>query len=306
LTARAPLELPLRHVLVLGLLHGPTELLPISSSAHTTLVPWIAGWPYARLDPAQRKSVEVALHAGTAVALLWRPPAVRLRGRASLIAAAIPPALAGYGLGAQIERRLGTPATIALGLLAGSAAMAAGELHTRNGRPPRTRGGAAFAIPTHRPRDAAERPAASAGVRDGFALGLAQALALAPGVSRSGATVAAARLRGFSRAGADRLSWSAGLPVIAGAAALKGSRLARDGAPPGLRPALAVGAASAFASTLASSAALTPARRARLTGACVAYRTVLALQVIRRMRDNTTRTPHIPKTPPAAGGILRR
>jgi len=56
-----PLEqtLPLRHVLALGLMHGPAELLPISSSGHTTLVPWLLGWPYPELDPALRKSFEV-------------------------------------------------------------------------------------------------------------------------------------------------------------------------------------------------------------------------------------------------------
>ena len=66
--------LTLRHAMALGLLHGPTELLPISSSAHTSLVPWLAGWPYGTLDPELRKSFEVALHAGTAAALLARPP----------------------------------------------------------------------------------------------------------------------------------------------------------------------------------------------------------------------------------------
>lgn len=67
-----PLEqsLPLRQALALGLMHGPAELLPISSSGHTTLVPWLLGWPYPKLDPALRKSFEVALHAGTAVGLL--------------------------------------------------------------------------------------------------------------------------------------------------------------------------------------------------------------------------------------------
>ena len=62
--------LELRHAVALGALHGPTELLPISSSAHTTLVPWLLGWPYAELDPELRKAFEVALHAGTAAALL--------------------------------------------------------------------------------------------------------------------------------------------------------------------------------------------------------------------------------------------
>jgi len=65
-----PARLSLPHALALGLAHGPTELLPISSSAHTILIPFLAGWPYAELDPELRKSFEVALHAGTAAALL--------------------------------------------------------------------------------------------------------------------------------------------------------------------------------------------------------------------------------------------
>src|SRR5271170_1419725 len=66
----SPARLSLRHALALGLAHGPTELLPISSSAHTILIPFLAGWPYGELDPELRKSFEVALHAGTAAALL--------------------------------------------------------------------------------------------------------------------------------------------------------------------------------------------------------------------------------------------
>ncbi len=263
--------LPLRHAVVLGLLHGPTELLPISSSAHTTLVPWLAGWPYDQLDPRLRKSFEVALHAGTAVALLLRPPSggrPRDRDTATttdsepstrtrlgfLIAALAPPALAGYTLGGQIERRLGTPTKIAYGLLAGSAAMAGGEVY-KKWHAPRARGGhrhfednnlqaqQAASDPNGHPttppvkqtaatgateQKVGSRPVASANARDGLALGLAQALALIPGVSRSGATLTAARARGFSRQDADQLSWTVGLPVIAGATLLQGTRLARQ------------------------------------------------------------------------------
>jgi undecaprenyl-diphosphatase len=153
-------ELPLRHAVALGLLHGPTELLPISSSAHTTLVPWLAGWPYEQLDPRLRKSFEVALHAGTAAALLLRPPSGgrsrAYNSGAAPVAASIttldperptrkhlgtglgfvitglaPPALAGYAFGDRIERRLGTPTKIAYGLLAGSAAMAGVEVYKK-------------------------------------------------------------------------------------------------------------------------------------------------------------------------------
>jgi undecaprenyl-diphosphatase len=265
--------LALRHAVALGLLHGPTELLPISSSGHTTLVPWFARWPYAELDPQLRKSFEVALHAGTAAALLLRPPGPCLGERVSFLAPAVlAPTLCGYALGEQIERRLGTPATIAAGLLVGSSAMISAEF-----------------------RASGTRPRAAAGFGDGLALGLAQALALMPGISRSGATIAAARARGFSRRDADRLSWSAGLPVIAGATLLKIAQLARGGLPRGLRLPLAGGAASAFASTLVSTRAITPRSRTALLPVCIVYRAALALLAIRRMRDNTTRTPQPPK-----------
>src|ERR1700716_4485301 len=58
------------HAVVLGALHGPAELLPISSSGHVALGPWLLDWPHARLDPELRKAFEVALHAGTAAALV--------------------------------------------------------------------------------------------------------------------------------------------------------------------------------------------------------------------------------------------
>src|SRR6059058_5491987 len=67
---RRPPELGLAQALALGALHGPAELLPVSSSGHTELVPWLMGWSYAELDGELRKAFEVALHAGTAAALL--------------------------------------------------------------------------------------------------------------------------------------------------------------------------------------------------------------------------------------------
>src|SRR3954469_10136421 len=71
---RPPLATPPRlttaQAVVLGALHGPAELLPISSSGHVAVMPWLLGWDYDRLDPELRKSFEVALHAGTAAALL--------------------------------------------------------------------------------------------------------------------------------------------------------------------------------------------------------------------------------------------
>ena len=137
----APTErLPVGQALALGALHGPAELLPISSSGHIALVPWLLGWEYDRLDAELRKSFEVALHAGTAAALL-----ITLRDevgdalggldlrRLLLIALSFaPPAVVGYTLERPIESRLGTPPTIAVGLIAGSLVMAAADRGRRS------------------------------------------------------------------------------------------------------------------------------------------------------------------------------
>ena len=150
---------------------------------------------------------------------------------------------------------------------------------------------AARAAPARSPRDSrwapprwrwadtrpGTRSLADFGPRDGLALGLAQALALLPGVSRNGATLTAARARGFAREDAHALSWRAGLPVIAGAAGLKASRLAQRGAPPGAVPALAAGAGAAFLSTLACAPLIRPGRRGRALWPFALYRAGLAL-----------------------------
>ena len=158
---------------LLGLLQGPAELLPISSSAHAGL---LLQWSHPGLEGAARKEIEVALHAGTAVALALGRRPIRWR---FLVAATAPPALAGFVFERVVEERLGSPPTIAAGLVAGAVAMVLAD------------------------RTPARRT--DPDLADGLALGLAQALALIPGVSRSGATRAAARARGFSRADAARL-----------------------------------------------------------------------------------------------------
>jgi undecaprenyl-diphosphatase len=271
---RAEAKLPLEHALVLGLLHGPAELLPVSSSAHTTLVPWLAGWPYMQLEDELRKSFEVALHAGTGAALAiamraeLRRSLSQLDGRrASVLALALaPPTIAGYLLESPIERRLGGPRSIAVGLLAGSVAMALADIRASR-------------------QDRTERARADAGAADGLALGFAQALALMPGVSRSGATLSVARARGFSRAAAQALSWEVGLPVILGASALKGLRLHRAGIRGGQDGALAAGAGAAFVSTLVSVRALRRGtREGRSLLAYSLYRCLLAALVIARGR----------------------
>ena len=241
----------------------------MSSSAHLTLVPWLAGWEWQAADPESRKSFEVALHAGGAAALLIGQRqliASELRAfdlrRAAVVALSfIPPALAGYLLERQIEERLGGPRATAAGLVVGSVAMVAAD------RSPQTRG----------PGDA--------GAVDGLALGLGQAAALVPGVSRNGATLAAARWRRFTRPQANLLSRTVALPVIVGASLLKGVRLRRRGLGPGLQTAMATGVAVSFASTLASQRLIRLVERDRALWPYAAYRVVLAAAVIGRMRS---------------------
>jgi undecaprenyl-diphosphatase len=252
---RSPSSGPrLGQAVALGLLHGPAELLPVSSSGHMTLVPWLLGWDYSELDEDVHKAFEVALHAGTAAAL---PIALRddLRGTRPKLAAlaAAPPALVGYALEGPIKRHLGTPATVAVGLLAGAVAMALAD------RSPQRRS----------PDDA--RPT------DALCLGAAQACALVPGVSRNGATLAAARARGFTRAGAARLSWQVALAPIAGAALLEAIRVRHRVST--LAVPLGAGASAAFVSTLATGQLIA---RPRAPGPYVLYRIALALAVLMR------------------------
>jgi len=267
-----PLSVP--RATALGLVHGPAELLPISSSAHVTLIPWLLGWDLDRLAPDLRKSFEVALHAGTAaalaiaarqelIAILSRPH--RRRWLELLALATAPPALAGYVLERPIEARLGTPPTIAIGLLLGSASLAIADL---------------------RPQ---ERTIDDAGAGDALWLGLAQASALMPGVSRGGATLTAARLRRFMRASASRLSRQVALPVIAGATTLKTLRLARRGLPPGAVLPFATGAGASFASTLLSTWLIDEPERDRSLLPFALYRSLLALATLRKLRTEGPR-----------------
>jgi undecaprenyl-diphosphatase len=197
----------------LGLIQGAAELLPVSSSAHVAAVPWLLGWK--ALEPARQKELEVALHAGALLALA--PALIRLAPDPRTLALSLaPPVVAGYALERPIEERLGSPAALAGGLLAGAAALVLADR-----------------VEPHAPRCS------------GLALGLAQAAALAPGVSRTGATLAAARALGYSRPEASRLSFGVAGPVLAGATALKAWR----GRPWAHWRAPAAGAATAFAAT---------------------------------------------------------
>ncbi len=278
---RPPDRLSTAQALALGALHGPAELLPISSSGHIALLPWLLDWDYVSLDSELRKAFEVALHAGTAAALLITlrdevDEAVRGLSPRRLVLIGLsfaPPALVGYTLERPIERHLGTPGSIAAGLILGSLAMAWAD------RAPQVR----------------SHP--EAGAADALWLGVAQACALVPGVSRNGATLAAARLRRFTREDANRLSRHAALPIIAGATLLKAVRLHRRGLPAAAGVPFAAGAAASFVSTLGSTWLIRQVERDRSLLPYAAYRIGLAGLVLRhlhRRRSASARCTTIP------------
>jgi undecaprenyl-diphosphatase len=267
LSAGADGAIPTARALALGIVQGPAELLPVSSSAHIVLIPWLVGWDWERLDPEVRKSFEVALHAGAAAALLIgqrQAIADEMRsfdGRRAVVLGLsfLPAAVVGYALERQIEQRLGGPKATAIGLLAGAAAMLLADA---------------------RPQD---RGRGEANGADGLALGVAQAAALAPGVSRNGVTLAAARWRRFSRDQANLLSRTIALPIIVGATALKGVRLKRRGASPSLKRSMAIGAGASFVSTLASQRLILLVERDRALWPYAAYRAGLAGVVLAKL-----------------------
>jgi undecaprenyl-diphosphatase len=236
------------------------------------------GWRYRELDPEIRKSVEVALHAGGAAALLigLRKEVAeylrsfRFHNLATLTLSFAPAALIALRFERPIERRLSEPYPVAIALLVGSAAMAVAD-----GRPE-------------------WRVRQEASLADAVVIGVAQAFALAPGISRNGATLAAARWRGFRRADANVISRQIALPVIVGASALKGVRLATREYPAGIRGAMGAGAAAAFSSTLVSMRLIAMLERSRSLLPYVAYRTALgtaALFALHRRARARARVP---------------
>ena len=268
--------------MILGLIQGPTELMPVSSSAHLAMIPRIAGWDREDLDPELLKSFEIALHAGTALAMVIVRRKELGQGLADLDArriavialSFIPPALVGYLLEDEIETRLGGPVTTAAGLASGAVLMALADLR------PQVRG------------------EGEAGPLDGLALGVAQAAALIPGVSRNGATLTAARARGFTREQSNVLSRTVALPVIAGAGLLKAVRLARRGI--GRREIrwLGLGLSTSFVSTVAFSRLIEQVERDRPLWPWSAYRIAFAALVLARLGPSANRRSDVVESTP--------
>ncbi len=260
-------HIKLSEAIGLGVVHGPAELMPISSSGHMTVVPWLLGWDYNSVDPELQKAFEVVLHAGTAAALL-----ITLRNEVKevvleaspqtamlIVLSFLPPAAVGYVLERPIERWLGKPPSIAAGLAVGALVMAWAD------------------------RSPQGRVTEDATVTDALALGVAQACALIPGVSRNGATLAAARRRRFTRTDANKLSRHVALPIIGAATGLKLARLRSRGLPDGAALPFAAGAAASFASTLGFTWVIGQVERDRSLLPYAVYRIGLAGVIGRRL-----------------------
>jgi undecaprenyl-diphosphatase len=239
--------LPNWQALVLGLVQGATELLPISSSGHLILVPWLGDWTYLEEHDAFNQTFDVSLHLGTlvAVALYFRHELVQLvaawfrslrrrrletgdeRIAWAVVAATVPAAIVGAAGENLIAEHLGEPWQIAIFL-------------------------AAFGVLLYvADRQAQTRHMDDVGVRSAFAIGLAQTLALMPGVSRSGITITAGRFLGLDRDSAARFSFLLLVPITLGAVLYKGvgDVLLAD-LPPGMAGPFLVGTLASLASGL--------------------------------------------------------
>lgn len=203
----------LLHALLLGIVQGITEFLPVSSSGHLALVPWLFGWDDFAGDPALENAFDVSLHLGTLVGA-----AAYLRDDIRRYGTALLSSVAGRSHDAT-DARIGgillvtvLPAGL-IGLLVLSSTTDLGD-RTWLVAVSLIGFGLLLGAADRRPGD---RDPGSLRVRDALLLGVAQGLAFQPGVSRSGAALTAARLLGIERVAAARLVFLMSLPVIAGA-----------------------------------------------------------------------------------------
>lgn len=268
--------MPILHAIVLGLVQGLSEFLPISSSGHLLLVPWAFGWN--DLDDASiKKAFDVALHLGTLVAVVGyyrrdvvgyvrdgvltvvrRDRATTPQGRMAwlLVMASVPAALVGVALETWIDDTLGKPWIIAVSLVAFGLVLAWAD---------RRRGARTFD---------------EISLRDAAVIGAAQVLALNPGTSRSGISMSAAMARGLDRAAAARFSFLLSIPVTAGAVVVKVGGLVSDGIPDGLVAPMIVGVVTAGLSGWFAVWGLMRLIRTSSFDGFVAYRVLLGAGVL--------------------------
>ncbi len=256
------------QALVLGILQGLAEFLPISSSAHLTLAPWLLHWP----DPGL--AFDVALHVGTLVAVLWyfRAQWISLVGAATrlvtqrtakteeerrvvyLIIATIPGAIAGLALEKYADSAFRDPKLIAVVLI--------------------LMGVLLWIVDKSASR---KRPLETMDWTDALLIGLAQMFAIVPGVSRSGSTITAGRALKFTREGAAVFSFLMSMPIIAAAAILKVPHVLKT---EGLSTPLVVGViASAVSGWLAITVLLRFVVN-RSYGVFAAYRVIVGILVL--------------------------
>jgi undecaprenyl-diphosphatase len=221
------------HAVVLGLVQGLTEFLPVSSSGHLILVPHVFGWP------DQGLAVDAALHLGTLAALVayFRGELIGLLTGALarrlilvLAAATIPAAVLGLVFGRMIETSLRAPLLIAI-----TTAFWGVVMWVADRRAGPTAGGEGD-------------PIARVGWGQGLLVGSAQAMALIPGTSRSGITITTGLFGGLDRATAARFAFLLGIPVTAGAGLVKSLELLKGGLPPGESGPLVVAILTSFVS----------------------------------------------------------
>ena len=233
--------MPIFHAIVLGLVQGLSEFLPISSSGHLLLVPWLFNWHdfanYAAGNSVE-KAFDVALHLGTLIAVVgyfWKELVVYVRdgarmvvkrerpgtpeGRLAwlLVLSALPGAVVGALLEKTIDNKLGRPVMIGISLIVFGLVLLWAD------------------------RQKGTRTLDDFNKDDAIKVGAAQVLALNPGTSRSGITITAARWLGLDRDAATRASFLMSIPIIAGAVAFKMLKLAKDGIPHGLAVPMVVG-----------------------------------------------------------------
>lgn len=261
-------EPTLWQAIILGTLQGLTEFLPVSSSAHLSLTPWVLGWPPAGLG------FDVALHVGTLVALLWyfRNEWLRLiRGGLTLVAtrradtpdakqalfiiiATIPAGIAGLLLQDLAETVFRAPIVTAVALIVMGLLLWGVDARSR-----------------------ADRDRATMTWRDALLIGFAQCLALVPGVSRSGSTITAGRALGLDRGNAAVFSFLMSMPIIMAAAVFKVPDALRE---TGVSLPLFAGVASAAASSWLAIAVLLRLVQRRSYAVFALYRLLLGAVII--------------------------
>jgi undecaprenyl-diphosphatase len=213
------------QAIILGLTQGATEFAPVSSSGHLIIVPWLFNWSIVN-TPALNKTFDVALHIGTLVGGLvyfWRDVVRYLKAFIrsvakrsitenderlawALIVGTIPAGLIGAAFEEQIQTKLGQPWLIAVMLAVFGVLLWYVDRTSRS-----------------------TRDIDSIGPRTGLVVGIAQAVALQPGVSRSGITMTLSRMLGLDRESAARFSFLLAMPIIAGAGIFKGIGLVHHG-----------------------------------------------------------------------------